>query len=81
EGVANTNATVTVRQNGSVVYQTFVAPGRFIIRDIPASGLAGDMEVTVEEENGKQTVFTQAYSSLPMMERQGAYNYEISAGR
>ncbi|MEM0637717.1 fimbria/pilus outer membrane usher protein, partial [Providencia rettgeri] len=81
EGFANTNATVTVRQNGSVVYQTFVAPGRFIIRDIPASGLAGDMEVTVEEEDGKQTVFTQAYSSLPMMERQGSYNYEVSAGR
>lgn len=81
EGFANTNATVTVRQNGSVVYQTFVVPGRFIIRDIPASGLAGDMEVTVEEEDGKQTVFTQAYSSLPMMERQGSYNYEVSTGR
>lgn len=81
EGFANTNATVTVRQNGSVVYQTFVAPGRFIIRDIPASGLAGDMEVTIEEEDGKQTVFTQAYSSLPMMERQGSSNYEVSAGR
>ncbi len=81
EGIANSNATVTVRQNGSVVYQTFVAPGRFIIRDIPASGLAGDMEVTVEEENGKQTIFTQAYSSLPMMERQGSYNYELATGR
>lgn len=81
EGFANSNATVTVRQNGSVVYQTFVAPGRFVIRDIPASGLAGDMEVTIEEENGKQTVFTQAYSSLPIMERQGAYNYEIAVGR
>ncbi|WP_404462610.1 fimbria/pilus outer membrane usher protein [Providencia rettgeri] len=81
EGFANSNATVTVRQNGSVVYQTFVAPGRFVIRDIPASGLAGDMEVTIEEENGKQTVYTQAYSSLPMMERQGMYNYEIVAGR
>lgn len=81
EGFANSNATVTVRQNGNVVYQTFVAPGRFAIRDIPASGLAGDMEVTIEEENGKQTVYTQAYSSLPMMERQGAYNYEVIAGR
>lgn len=81
EGFANSNATVTVRQNGSVVYQTFVAPGQFVIRDIPASGLAGDMEVTIEEENGKQTVYTQAYSSLPMMERQGMYNYELVAGR
>lgn len=81
EGFANSNATVTIRQNGSVVYQTFVAPGRFVIRDIPASGLAGDMEVTIEEENGKQTVYTQAYSSLPMMERQGMYNYEVVAGR
>lgn len=81
EGFAQTNATVTIRQNGNVVYQSFVAPGRFSIRDIPASGLAGDMEVTVEEENGKKTVYTQAYSSLPNMERQGSYNYEIAAGR
>ncbi|MEI6957289.1 fimbria/pilus outer membrane usher protein, partial [Klebsiella pneumoniae] len=28
-GVANSNARVTVRQNGNVVYETYVAPGPF----------------------------------------------------
>lgn len=29
-GVANSNARVTVRQNGNIIYETYVAPGRFI---------------------------------------------------
>jgi hypothetical protein len=28
-GIARTNATVTVKQNGYTVYQTYVAPGSF----------------------------------------------------
>lgn len=79
-GTANTNATVTVRQNGMVVYQTFVPPGQFRLDDIPSGGTAGDMEVTIEEDNGSKRVFTQAYSSLPVMLRPGTYRYEISAG-
>ncbi|MEY1424421.1 fimbria/pilus outer membrane usher protein [Morganella morganii] len=79
-GTANSNATVTVRQNGMVVYQTFVSPGEFRIDDIPSGNMSGDMEVTIEEDNGSTRVFTQAYSSLPTMLRPGMYNYEVSAG-
>lgn len=80
-GIANSNATVTVRQNGYIVLQTFVPPGHFKIEDIPASGLAGDLEVTIEEDDGSQRVYTQAYSSLPVMVREGALKYEISLGQ
>ena len=38
-GVANSNARVTVRQNGNVVYETYVAPGPFYINDIQQAGL------------------------------------------
>lgn len=79
-GTANSNATVTIRQNGLVIYQTFVPPGQFRIDDIPSGGTAGDMEVTIEEDNGSKRVFTQAYSSLPVMLRPGSLHYEISAG-
>ncbi|WP_211475198.1 fimbria/pilus outer membrane usher protein, partial [Collimonas humicola] len=33
-GVAQTNARVTVRQNGFVVYSTYVAPGPFVLDDL-----------------------------------------------
>lgn len=33
-GIARTNAQVTVRQNGYVLYQTYVTPGAFVIDDL-----------------------------------------------
>ena len=80
-GVANSNATVTVRQNGAVVYQAFVPPGNFTIRDITNNAIAGDLDVMIEEEDGTKRVFTQAYSSLPLMLRPQQWTYELSAGQ
>lgn len=80
-GVANSNATVTIRQNGNIIYQTFVAPGNFKIEDIPASGNSGDLEITIEEEDGSKRVTTQPYSSLPLMTREGQFEYEFAAGK
>lgn len=80
-GIAQSNARVTVRQNGYVVYQTYVAPGAFKLKDIYAAGNAGNLDVTITEENGTEKTFTVAYSSLPVMLRPGSYRYETSAGR
>lgn len=80
-GVANSNARVTVRQNGSIVYETYVAPGPFDIKDIQQSGLSGDYDVTVTEADGAERKFVVPYSSLPMMLRTGAWKYEVSGGR
>ncbi|MFW0929250.1 MAG: fimbria/pilus outer membrane usher protein [Providencia rettgeri] len=81
KGIAQSNAQVTVRQNGYIVYQTYVSPGAFSLKDIYATGNAGDLDVTVREENGTEKTFTIAFSSLPVMLRPGGYKYETSAGR
>lgn len=80
-GVANTNARITVRQNGNVVYETYVAPGPFFINDIQQAGLSGDYDVTVTEADGTERRFIVPYSALPMMLRPGGWKYELTAGR
>ncbi|HAT1515441.1 TPA: fimbrial biogenesis outer membrane usher protein [Morganella morganii] len=80
-GVANTNARITVRQNGNVVYETYVAPGPFYINDIQQAGLSGDYDVTVTEADGTERRFIVPYSALPMMLRPGGGKYELTAGR
>lgn len=80
-GVANSNARITVRQNGNVIYETYVAPGAFYINDIQQAGLSGDYDVTVTEADGSERKFVVPYSSLPVMLRPGGWKYEIASGR
>ncbi|MCY1539393.1 Outer membrane usher protein YraJ [compost metagenome] len=79
-GVAETNATVEVRQNGYVLYSTTVSPGPFEISDIYPSGSNGDLEVTVIESDGRRRVSRQAFASLPTMVREGQLKYSVSGG-
>ncbi|MTC56806.1 MULTISPECIES: fimbria/pilus outer membrane usher protein [Providencia] len=80
-GVANSNARVTIRQNGNIVYEAYVAPGPFYINDIQQAGLSGDYDVTVTEADGSERQFVVPYSSLPVMLRPGGWKYEIASGR
>ncbi|MGF7539542.1 fimbria/pilus outer membrane usher protein [Providencia rettgeri] len=80
-GIANTNARVTIRQNGNVIYETYVAPGPFYINDIQQAGLSGDYDVLVTESNGTERRFTVPYTALPSMLRPGGWKYELTAGR
>ncbi|AVD84166.1 fimbrial protein [Pseudomonas sp. SWI6] len=80
-GVAQTSARVEIRQNDYVLYTTNVPPGPFEISDIYPSGSNGDLEVTIIEADGRRRVSTQAFSSLPLMVRDGQVKYSLSAGR
>lgn len=80
-GVANSNARITVRQNGNIVYETYLAPGPFYINDIQQSGLSGDYDVTITEADGSERQFIVPYSSLPVMLRPGGWKYELTGGR
>lgn len=80
-GIANSNARVTVRQNGNIVYETYVAPGEFRINDLQQAGLSGDYNVTVTEANGTERQFIVPYSSLPNMLRPGGWKYQVAGGR
>ncbi|NMY84608.1 fimbrial biogenesis outer membrane usher protein [Pseudomonas sp. WS 5411] len=80
-GVAQTNATVEIRQNDYILYTANVAPGPFEINDIYPSGSNGDLEITIIEADGRRRVTTQAFSSLPIMVREGQVKYSVSAGK
>jgi outer membrane usher protein len=80
-GIAQTNALVTVRQNGYIVYNAYVAPGAFVLDDLYPSSSGGDLEVTITESDGRQTRYVQAYASVPTLLREGTWRYSATAGR
>ena len=80
-GVAQTNARVTVRQNGFVVYSTYVAPGPFVLDDLYPTSTSGDLEVTITEADGRETKFRQAFSAVPTLLRDGAWRYSVTGGQ
>jgi hypothetical protein len=80
-GVAHSNAKVTVSQHGYVIYETFVSPGAFAISDLYPTSQSGDLEVKVTESNGSVRTFTQPYSAVPFMLREGRGKFSLSAGR
>ncbi|MEA7581073.1 fimbria/pilus outer membrane usher protein, partial [Salmonella enterica subsp. enterica serovar Anatum] len=43
---------MTIRQNGYVIYQSYVSPGAFAITDLNPTSSSGDLEVTVDEKDG-----------------------------
>ena len=80
-GVADTNAKVTVRQNGVQIYQTTVAPGPFTIGDLYPTGYGGNLDVTVTEANGRVRTFSVPYASVAQLLRPGITRFDIAAGR
>lgn len=80
-GIAQSNAQVTVRQNGYVIYQTYVPPGAFTIADLYPTASSGDLEVTIKEADGKERRFIQPFSAVPIMVREGRVKYAVSAGQ
>ncbi|HEF4761174.1 TPA: fimbrial biogenesis outer membrane usher protein [Pseudomonas putida] len=79
-GVANSNATVEVRQNGYSLYTTTVSPGPFELTDINPSGSNGDLEIIITEADGEVRTMTQAFASLPILMRAGRFRYSLDLG-
>ncbi|WP_246024997.1 fimbria/pilus outer membrane usher protein [Paraburkholderia dinghuensis] len=80
-GVANTNANVTIRQNGNIIYETTVAPGPFVIDDLFPTGYGGDLQVTVLEADGRTQTFSVPYAAVPLSLRPGVNRYSAVAGQ
>ncbi|REE23256.1 outer membrane usher protein [Paraburkholderia sp. BL27I4N3] len=79
-GTAESNARVTVRQNGQVIYETTVSPGPFEIKDLYATGYGGNLDVTVTEANGRAKSFTVPYASVAQSLRPGTTRFSVTAG-
>lgn len=80
-GIANSDARVTVKQNGYIIYQTWVSAGPFELKDISQVTSGGDLEITVREADGSERSWIQSSSSVPMMLREGAYKFSFSGGQ
>lgn len=80
-GVADTNAKVTVRQGDSILYETTVAPGPFVIDDLYSTGYSGDLSVTVTEADGRTRSFVVPFASVAQLLRPGTSRFSVTAGK
>lgn len=79
-GVAKTNAVVTIRQNGYMIYQSAVPQGPFALTDLNTTSSGGDLDVSIKEEDGSEQHFVQPYASLAILRREGQTDVDISIG-
>jgi outer membrane usher protein len=80
-GTAETNATVSISQNGLEILKTQVPPGPFVISDLRGAGYSGTLQVTITEANGVQKSFLAPYSAQVQMVRKGRLKYSLNVGR
>lgn len=80
-GIAQTNAEVSIYQNGYVIYKTAVSPGAFAISDIYPTGSSGDLLVVVKESDGSEKRFSVPYASLAILQREGQGRYSAVVGK
>lgn len=81
QGIAKTNAKVSILQNGNEIYQTTVAPGAFKISDLYPTNYNGDLTVLVKEADGSVSQFKVPFSAVPESLRAGSYRYNLNIGR
>ncbi len=79
-GVATTTSRITITQNGYTMYSRVVQPGPYELNDVRPVG-NGDLEVTVEDANGRKTVTRYPVTTLPTLLRPGEILYDFSVGR
>lgn len=80
-GIAQSNARVTVRQDGNIIYQAYVPPGPFAITDLYPTSSSGDLSVSIREADGTVRQSVQAFSAVPVMQREGHVKYAFTAGK
>lgn len=78
-GIAKSNAQVTIKQNGYVIYQSYVTPGAFAIDDLFPTSSSGDLTVEVKETDGSVTSYSVPYSAVPVLQREGRIKYALTA--
>ena len=80
-GIAESNATVTIRQNGFILYETTVAPGPFVISDLYATGYGGDLTVSVTQADGQRSSFIVPWSVAPQLLRVDTHTFNLNMGQ
>ncbi|WP_372439285.1 fimbria/pilus outer membrane usher protein, partial [Pandoraea sputorum] len=78
---ANGRSRVIIRQRGYVIHEQWVPSGPFALTDLYPTASNGDIEVTVQSADGQVQVYTQSFSSVRYMLREGQQTYSLYAGR
>ena len=78
-GLAKTNAKVTVKQSGRIIYETTVPAGPFNIQDLRSS-VRGTLDVQVEEQDGSISTFQVNTANIPYLTRPGYVRYNVAVG-
>jgi outer membrane usher protein FimD/PapC len=79
EGIANSQAQVEVRQNGSLIHSTVVPAGPFALNNVRRLNTRSDVEVTVKEADGSERRFTVPAAMLGI--GLPAPGYSLAAGQ
>lgn len=80
-GIAQSNAQITIRQNGYVIYQSYVPAGPFAISDLYPTAGSGDLNVTIKEADGTERTQTVPFASVPVLQREGHLKYSFTSGQ
>ncbi|AKJ43576.1 PefC/AfrB family outer membrane usher protein [Pragia fontium] len=79
-GVVNSNAKITISQNGYILSSQVVPAGAYQLNNIaPVSN--GDLTVTVEEDNGAKSVRRYPVATLSSLLRANEFNYNLVVGK
>ncbi len=80
-GFARTPAQVRIRQYGTIIYQVSVPAGAFILKDVSPREASGDIEMTIKEEDGTETVRTIPWSVMPNLVQGDRWKFALSVGK
>lgn len=80
-GIAETNARVTVTQDGRILHQTTVPAGPFAIDSLLPAETGSDVLVTIQEADGRIRRFSVPYASIAQLMRPGVSHYSLSVGK
>ncbi|CAG9406714.1 outer membrane usher protein [Providencia alcalifaciens] len=79
-GIAKSNATVIVMQQGRVLHETQVASGPFRIQNL-SDAITGTLDVIVKEQDGSVQEFQVDTANLPYLTRPGQVQYKLALGQ
>ena len=81
QGLADTDAVLTITQNGNIIYRKSIQAGPFNITDYYPLGNGGNLYVDVMGSDGNKKSFVVPFSSLNVLERKGSYQYSVASGQ
>lgn len=80
-GMAETNATIEVRQLGFLLHTEKVPPGAFELTNINPAGNAGDLEVKIIEADGRERFLIVPWGTGAYMVKKGFFTYDMALGQ